>query len=183
MRFLVNQAIETTPKEFVQFWSGQYSYRSGSLYTQNIGKPPTPRRLKKLFEWKNGRKLSAKKTHSIQRNFICRLKDLRRLTGDEEPADLFKKYRSGGAIWRTFFLHCWNPRRFPIFDQHVFRAMRFIKFGRVQELPRSDLERIKIYVEEYCDFFKTFGRPTTRRVDRALWAFGKYLKNYPTAFL
>ena len=43
--------------------------------------------------------------------------------------------RPGGAIWRIFWLHVQHTQHFPIYDQHVHRAMAFL----VEEPARYQL--------------------------------------------
>jgi hypothetical protein len=61
------------------------------------------------------------------------------------------------------------------YDQHVQRAMRFIQAGRIEEIPATDPEKIKVYVDQYVPFHAQFERADSREVDKALWAFGKFL--------
>ena len=41
---------------------------------------------------------------------------------------------NGGVIWNFFWLHCTNPTLFPIFDQHTYRAQKFIAENRLTEI-------------------------------------------------
>jgi len=111
--------------DFIEFWSRQYSYENESLYEDNIGKELTAKRIWDLFLWKNGRPLSDKKAASVKQNFIDDKTDI-----PSERDDLFlSAYLSkpGGAIWRIFWLHCNRPQTYPIYDQHVHRAMAKLK--------------------------------------------------------
>ena len=111
---------------FVQYWSAEYDYATDSdLYTPHIGKQLTPETVRELFLWKNGSKLSVAKQQSVEQNYVGRLQELFDLSMDTPPAEFLKTF-GGGAIWRIFWLHCWQPSRYPIYDQHVHRAMTFI---------------------------------------------------------
>ena len=84
----------------------------------------------------------------------------------------------------TFLLHILNPRVFPIFDQHVERARRFL-MGEGLNASSVSL-RIDDYVQYTLFWFELlsdiginvtgdeYGR--VKHVDEALWAMGKYLK-------
>jgi len=119
LRILIPQ--ESNFFEFVDFWSQQYNYSKESLYDDNIGKELTEERILELFRWKNGSILSQKKLKSVYDNYINDT-----TVFPEHPSDEFTKeqlMKSGGAIWRIFWLHCHYPVRFPIYDQHVHRAI------------------------------------------------------------
>ena len=172
-----NASIE----EFVEFWSNQYNYKNnrfGNLYEQFIKMELSREKLENLFIWKNGGNLSAKKASSIKNNFIEKITEIKLLNKDSSPKELIKKFQNGGAIWRIFFLHCWNQDMFPIYDQHVHRAMKYIKNGKIDEIPKKDEDKIDSYLNEYIQFYKKFQIIDDRKVDKALWTFGKFLKEY-----
>jgi hypothetical protein len=78
--------------------------------------------------------------------------------------------------------------RYPIYDQHVHRAMRFIQTGARDEIPAADAQRINAYLDGYVPFHSLFAALDPRQVDKALWAFGKFLSEnefpvLPTACL
>ncbi|MGB8412392.1 MAG: hypothetical protein WCE23_06155, partial [Candidatus Binatus sp.] len=88
------------------------------------------------------------------------------------PAASVRDFLSG-----AYRLHCCRPE-FPMYDQHVHRAMTFIEEGQRDELGKKpDHRKIEIYLTRYLSFYKEqFVRIEPRRVDKALWAFGKFLK-------
>jgi hypothetical protein len=84
----------------------------------------------------------------------------------------------------TFLLHILNPRAFPIFDQHVERARRFL-MG--QALNASSvglrLDDYALYTLFWFELLSDLGIDVTtveygrvKHVDEALWAMGKHLK-------
>ncbi len=166
---------------FVLFWSQRYQYMQEHVYYENIGQSPTSERVIALFEWKNGTPLSALKLQSVKHNFARRIDELMNIPVEEGAYDFLKRFHSGGAIWRIFWLHCWQPEKFPIYDQHVYRAMAFIKTGRKDEIPTYDPRKIDSYVEKYLPFYSEFKGIPYREVDKALWSFGKFLgeTNFP----
>lgn len=164
-------------KEFVAFWEARYRYPRGELYDDNIGKPLNPQRVRELYLWKNGRRLSAAKEESIKVNFVERIEETNSLPKDMPPGDFLRRFSKGGAIWRIFWLHIWQPGRYPIFDQHVYRAMLVIETGHVEEIPGFGPSKISTYLNEFLPFFEArFGRLDPRRVDRALWTLGRTVK-------
>lgn len=167
----------TSPEDFIAFWAQQYSYAKESLYTKNIGKNLTPIRICKLFEWKNGSELAAHKHRSIKRNYISRLSELKTLPLNTDAEAFLRRFSAGGAIWRIFWLHCWQPTLFPIYDQHVHRAMSFIECGLRQEIPSDDASKVRSYLDRYLPFQRKFNYSDLRAKDQALWVFGKFIKN------
>jgi hypothetical protein len=165
-------------KEFVKYWHGIYRDKNEQLYFKNIGKKLTPVRMRELYFWKNGGPLSALKRKSVEVHYISRLPKIAD-AGKLEAKDWLKQFGHGRAIWDIFFLHVWN-QKFPIFDQHVYRAMKFIQKRELCELPTKESEKTKIYLEEYLPFFQAMETElrssTNRKLDKALWRFGKFLK-------
>lgn len=183
--------------EFVRFWEKRYFegsdrvYTTEKLYTTNINRPHhSVETLTELFKWKFGVFFFALKIRTaLEHNFLSNTDKARELPPDVSAEDfLQKRFPNGGAISRIFWLHCWHPNDFPIYDQHVHRAMVFIRDGRVDELNNyTDDEKIKRYLQCYVPFFKQFavGLPFDpeldgvpgRKADRALVTFGSRLKS------
>lgn len=186
----MNTPDPAAPREFIEFWALRYAPSQDALYTANINcRHHTATTLAELFRWKIGAWLfsnSLKRT--VKPHFLARIQQARELPPDISAADFLDVFQDGGAIYRIFWLHCWHPQRFPIYDQHVHRAMSFIQHGRVEELNEcGDEAKIAKYIDTYIPFFKTF--PLTglafdvnadgvrsRIVDRALFTFGKAIK-------
>ncbi|HEY1660107.1 MAG TPA: hypothetical protein VGG14_17280 [Candidatus Sulfotelmatobacter sp.] len=183
------EAVASEKEPFIEFWAGQYRYELEHLYETNISiKPFTDDAIGNLYEWKNGRKLSEKKKQSVEGNYIAHKEhDLVKRAAEFVPtgspadtANLAKEFLShfskGGAIWRIFWLHCCN-QRFPIYDQHVHRAMVFIEEGRIEELDDFSDEKIELYLTKYLEFHARFPGDQ-RKVDKALVTFGRFLKEW-----
>lgn len=182
----MNTPDSDSPREFIEFWALRYSDRNEGLYTANINRPPTAETLTALFKWKIGAWLFVKRLErTVKPHFLERIEETRALPPDISAADFLSIFPDGGAIYRIFWLHCWHPHRFPIYDQHVHRAMAFIQRGRVEESGvYSDEAKIAKYLDCYIPFFDSFrdmGVPfdsesdgiPTRKVDRALMTFGQ----------
>src|SRR5438128_2250037 len=115
---------EVKPKDFVRFWEQLYSSDyDENFYREYIGQPLTEDLIAKWFKWKNRTPLSAGKTQAIRRYLSPE-----EYIGRDADADTLAAFlnRPGGAIWRIFWLHLQHHRHFPIYDQHVHRAMAFI---------------------------------------------------------
>lgn len=182
MNFIVYKSTRVPPKAFVEFWAAQYTGYDEVVYEENVGRELTEARLLTLFAWKNGRPLSKAKRESVLMNFAARSGELAKTRQDESAADLLHRFREGGAIWRIFWLHCWQPAQFPIYDQHVHRAMCFVQTGKPGEIPASDPKKIDSYLRSYMPFHAQFLGLAPRLVDKGLWAFGRFLgenKGFP----
>ncbi len=172
MHLIVYKPIKVDKRAFVKFWSACYT-ADDKVYEANIGQKLTEKRVLRLFTWKNQRRLSTRKRRSVLKNFLAKRSELDQEQTTEELLARFKK----GSIWRIFWLHCWQPKRFPIYDQHVHRAMRFIEAGVIEEIPKRVPDKIRAYVGQYIPFHAQFNGLPPRDVDKALWAFGRFIKN------
>ncbi len=160
--------------EFVRFWDGLYEGYDEGFYTKNVGQPLTAQLVTEWFKWKNGRDLSRSKAESISRYHLDEERIAADSTAEELKAFLLKP---GGVVWRAFLLHLQHPERFPIYDQHVHRAMAFLQGQERLEISLHGPTKARSYLESYLPFFaglEGFGR---RKVDRALWAFGKFVNS------
>ena len=178
---IILTGTQVTPSEFVDFWEQAYYDPHEPLYTNNINAPRTSEVVEALFRWKLGRLFNSNRVR-IQENFISRLNEVANLPLETTPEDFLSRFSNGGAISRIFWLHCWN-QRFPMYDQNAHRAMTFIEDGTEKELHAySDNEKIEFYLQRYLPFVRQFNGIDGRRVDRALFAFGKFLKEWHPPF-
>ncbi|MDD4239569.1 MAG: hypothetical protein PHT62_13610, partial [Desulfotomaculaceae bacterium] len=87
-----------------------------------------------------------------------------------------------GTIWALFVMHCFYPQTYPLFDQHVYRAYRSIVTLQ-KECPVSTCTAWADYTG-YRNFFLAQVEAVVLpywEVDRALWAFGKHIKQFAWA--
>jgi hypothetical protein len=160
-------------REFVRFWEQLYSGYDEDFYQENIGQPLTEERIAGWFVWKNGTRLSAKKTKAIHR-FLSPEEHIDHAASTKALQEFLN--RPGGAIWRIFWLHLQHPEHFPIYDQHVHRAMAFMLNWPDLEIPDSNPVKVRTYLADYRTFFARFDGCNHRQVDRALWSFGRFLR-------
>ena len=154
---------------FVHHWAPKYKYPYEDKYESNIGKPLTDTSRRQLFEWKNGSVIAKKKLASIEKNYPLRF--------DGRVEDRYLRDGGlGGAIWNIFYAHCLYPERWPIFDQHVCRAMCYMLESELREIPVKDTEKLQVYRDEYVLFYRSFRLFPERQLDKALFMFGKFLK-------
>jgi hypothetical protein len=157
MRFTFSIGFDSADA-FIAHWSSKYDYASEPKYEKNIGHSLTPQSRLDLFEWKNGSVIAAKKLTSIERNYPLAF------NGRVEERYL-QPGRGGGAIWNIFYTHCLYPDKWPIFDQHVCRAMWYMLKGEPREIPAKDSEKLRVYRESYVPFHSSFG-PVPRATAR-----------------
>ena len=176
MRHPILTAAEASKAGFLQFWDSHYTGYDEAFYVQNLGKPLTPERISSWFAWKNGTPLSPLKAKSI-----LRYSELAERIASDVDSRTLREFlsRPGGPIWRIFWLHVQHPSQFPIYDQHVHRAMAYLLGWKDLELPAQNPKKVvTFYLDNYRAFFRDFEQFPARQVDRALWAFGKFLSNY-----
>ena len=174
IRWTVLSISHVQPKDFVQFWEQLYSGYDEDFYKENIGKPLTEELITKWFDWKNGTPLSAAKKLTIRRYLSP--EERIGLDANEDTLAEFLN-RPGGAIWRIFWLHLQHPQHFPIYDQHVHRAMAFMLKWPKLTIPAYNPTKARNYLQFYRPFFDRFEDFKDRQVDRALWSFGRFLKS------
>jgi len=181
VQLIIYEPVEADAKAFIDFWAARYTGYDDDFYYANVGQQLTEARILDLFEWKNGRRLSQEKLDSVLRNFVARRAELDQIRQDESAAALLSRFSEGGPIFRIFWLHCWQPTQFPIYDQHVHRAMRFIQAGVREEIPEKEPDKIEAYLDQYMPFHSQFDGIAYRAVDKALWSFGKFIgaNNFP----
>src|ERR1039457_6849694 len=90
-----------------------------------------------------------KEKNAVSENIIAKLEHLRTLPKDMTPEDFLGKEAKGRMIWRIFLLHIWQHTQYPIFDQHVYRAMIFMKTRTIKELPDDCAAKQQKYITEY----------------------------------
>lgn len=182
--FIYERTPATSKKQFVRFWASRYHNDDG-LYIPNIRGPHSATQLQALFRWKMGDRFFNHHLPRLKKDFFGRYEEsrsvLKRLGGNDnrQVAEHFlNHFKKGGAIYRIFWLHCCDFQRFPIYDQHVHRAMVFIEDGEIEELPKLGPQTVvHHYLNRYLPFWESFHKNDARDVDRALWVFGKCLKN------
>ena len=161
--------------KFIEYWAAQYPMKNESIYQENIRKPLTAERVLALFEWKNSGPMAKQKIASVNNNYIASQPKPPEI--GNRKAEIAFILLPGGVIWRIFWLHCHAPDIYPIFDQHVYRAMRYILLGKVIiDPPKNELDKAAVYIDEYLPFHAAFKYPNEKLLDQALWSFGKHIK-------
>ena len=179
MNLFVLNKIVVKPREFVDFWSGFYDDPLEGYYVPVIGKKRfSDEDLVKLFEWKNGSKLAQKKK-KVLGSMIANLGKINALKASFCLDTFLEEFKFiKGAIWKIFLLHVIQPDKFPIFDQHVYRAYLFISKHQRAEIPNNNKRKEAAYFSEYVSFFNglSVNGISKKKLDEALWAYGKFLK-------
>jgi hypothetical protein len=170
--------------EFINFWSNLYNYSDKeNIYLKNINSNILNNHtLLLLFKWKNGSRLSYPKQKSFDKNILSKIETINILKSNFNLSLFLKEFNNISTIWKIFLLHIINPKMYPIFDQHVFRAMKYIRFSIIEEIPVDNKHKEKVYFDEYVDFFNTLKSElpenfNNKKIDEALWSIGKFLKS------
>lgn len=178
MKLLILSNEVADLKGFVECWSSFYNYSSESYYVPIVGKKRFSKDdLSKLFEWKNGGKLAKKKQKAFD-SIIAKIDRINTLKANFCFDTFLKEFSFvKGMIWKMFLLHVIQPDSYPIFDQHVYRAYLFIAKNQRAEIP-DNKHKQDVYFKEYAPFFNELVSKgvSRKKLDEALWAFGKFLK-------
>jgi hypothetical protein len=176
------------PSFFVSFWMRYYDFGNEETYYSIIKKDQLQANdIERLFQWKNNMGKNRDAMSGGKKTFvekvITRLPVINRLKKDFDIEHYKKSFNDLSAIWGITLLHVVSSGVYPIYDQHVHRAYKFIVEGKPDILVFSNKERYRVYFEEYVPFFNTFKHhvhtQTSKEIDSALWAFGRYLSRFP----
>jgi hypothetical protein len=162
---------KASPDDFVRYWDRAFGNYDEEFYRENVGRLPDENRAYEWFRWKNGKPLSARKMQTVR----ALLAEGSIGPGAEDGVLTSYLARPGGVVWRVFWLHILHPEHFPIYDQHVHRAMACILGWPNREIAAYGPTKARDYVLSYRPFFGRFEGCDRRQADRALWAFGKFL--------
>lgn len=179
-------------EEFISYWELLYSYNpkhedGNNLYYRNIHKQSFKTNdIWDLFIWKNGMTLSGKKSE-IVKDICDRVKFINELkqSSTQRIKEEIQGFINKSGVWQIFLLHIIKPDYYPIFDQHTYRAYQYINSGVIREV--AELKNINdFYFGTYLPFvhekLNDIQSQTERisrisKMDRALFAFGKFLKS------
>ena len=189
MKYLKIISTEVQIKEFISFWSANYktfeSQEMRDRYNDNICfNKFSIGNINKLFIWKNGIEGKiAKNKNKFPIRVIENIATVNLLKNkwEEETFNEVFKPNKYGAIWNSFLMHIINPNKFPIFDQHVYRAFLFLKEKPLNELKGTNKIKFEIYRNEYIPFFNTLKSESgcsVKTIDEAMWAYGKFISTY-----
>ena len=190
---------ETDLTSFIHFWERVYDnlnsnkkYRDNDFYWNNIGIkgnsliPLKEENIEPLFLWKYGKKLFQNEINisTNVKNRINELNEFRKITKlnwnyfeDFYNQVALKCVKTKAPVISLFIVHIAQPFKYPIIDQHVVRAYKYLSAEDKSHVRPE--EYIKLY-KNYIDFFNelsTKSKLSFRNIDKALWAFGKFLKD------
>lgn len=175
---------------FIENWKKFYESdkNKDSIYFENLRliNELTEDSIQKLFEWKNGMRLSPRKQESVDKikkdltNIVLKFEKSGKSEKDlKEIYDYSYKFFKDGYIWNLFFLHILKYDICPIADMYAYRAFNYICNGE-NELPVYNWDT---YIK-YLDFFNEIATKTNRitnekrkEIDEAFWGFGKFLSS------
>ncbi|MCH1612753.1 MAG: hypothetical protein L7S72_05595 [Flavobacteriales bacterium] len=166
-------------QEFISFWSKLYVYDNAVLYERIHNTTLSENDLKDLYKWKNGMKLSQAKEKSLNTKIISKIEIVNNLraASNLDLEYFLKEFKQVSVVWKVFLLHILKPNRFPIYDQHVHRAYRFINNQSSNGIKASMNESVKLkfYFEEYYPFVRESKITNLKKMDEAFFAFGQFI--------
>ena len=168
-----------TLEEFISFWSKLYAYDNAVLYNKIHHKVLSEKDIKDLYQWKNGMKLSQAKENSLDTKIIKKIKIINSLRAIAKiDLDYFlKEFKEVSVVWKVFLLHIISPSIYPIYDQHIHRAYRFMHNEASDGIKASMNEgtKLKFYIEEYYPFVNESKIKNLKKMDEAFFAFGQFI--------
>ena len=172
---------ESDVNRFILFWKKQYNYPKEHLYRNSIGLTEFgEQNLLDLYQWKNGMTLSGNKLKSLNSKIVSKVTIINLLKKTFAESTFQDTFKDVSPIWKIFLRHIIQPENHPIFDQHVYRAYKYMSIGIIAEVPSNAEE---VYHLEYCPFFdavKASCNCKPKEIDEALFAYGKFLSTYPS---
>jgi hypothetical protein len=166
-------------QDFISFWSKLYAYDNAVLYDKIHHKVLSEKDIKDLYQWKNGMKLSQAKEKSLNTKIIKKIDIINSLRATTEiDLDYFlKEFKEVSVVWKMFLLHIISPSMYPIYDQHIHRAYRFMNNEASDGIKASmnEATKLKFYFEEYYPFVKQSKIDDLKKMDEAFFAFGQFI--------
>jgi len=166
-------------QEFISFWSKLYAYDNAVLYNKIHHKVLSEKDIKDLYQWKNGMKLSQAKEKSLKIKILKKINTINSLRATAEiDLDYFlKEFKEVSVVWKVFLLHIISPTMYPIYDQHIHRAYRFMNNEASDGIKASmnEATKLKFYFEEYYPFVKQSKIKDLKKMDEAFFAFGQFI--------
>ena len=166
-------------QEFISFWSRLYAYDNVVLYDKIHHKVLSEKDIKDLYQWKNGMKLSQAKEKSLNTKIISKIDIINslRVTAEIDLDYFLKEFKEVSVVWKVFLLHIISPTMYPIYDQHIHRAYRFMNNEASDGIKASmnEATKLKFYFEEYYPFVKQSKIDDLKKMDEAFFAFGQFI--------
>jgi len=166
-------------QEFISFWSKLYAYDNAGLYDKIHHKVLSEKDIKDLYQWKNGMKLSQAKEKSLNIKILKKINIINslRATAEFDLNYFLKEFKEVSVVWKVFLLHIISPTTYPIYDQHIHRAYRFMNKQASDGIKASMNESVKLkfYFEEYYPFVKESKIKDLKKMDEAFFAFGQFI--------
>ena len=116
-------------------------------------------------------KLSQAKEKSLNTKIISKIDIVNNLraASNFDLEYFLKEFKQVSVVWKVFLLHILKPNRFPIYDQHIHRAYRFINNQSSKGIKASMNESVKLkfYFEEYYPFVRQSKITDLKKMDEA----------------
>ena len=180
MRLTVYQPVPVSQAHFVNFWSDLYHDPRQCAYEELIHQPLTPTTAKKLFCWRSKTGYTRPQHQLIEQEFTSKVYLLKKIPRNTSPEGFLMRFPRGGPMLRTFWLHLWQPDRYPLFDSHIHRGVCHVLAIEHQELSTlGEMGQLHAYLDLYLLLHQSFKNTEARKTDHAFHALGKFLSRYP----
>jgi len=188
MFFPILTPTPVSPSEFIAYWHKQYDFGNEDAYATVLSKDIlTEEDIRLLFLWKNNMGKVEKSMSGKKEVFLAkvnsRLEFLNELKRDFDLGRYISFFGDLSAIWGITLLHVTSSGKYPIYDQHVHRAYRYLTTGDSSEISKYRPTIYRDYQDYYVPFFNSIRIDTPefteKQIDDALWAFGRFLSLYP----
>lgn len=176
---VINQIPNSNKIELMGAW------KTGSLRLDNETSEPvyidsSGSKYKYTNRWKSETPVGYDSWRYISENISKITPQLPIFLNREEKPEILKeleRMKGFGNIWGLFVMHCLYPETYPLYDQHVYRAFKYL-VTEGQDKPNLAPNKWSEYCS-YADFFNkkiSITKADAIILDRALWTFGKSLK-------
>jgi len=127
--------------------------------------------------------------HFKMAQHIGSLKNLKSmiLNGEEEAVEVIRlghgivKRKTGKEIdlysFASKYCHWSNPKRYPMYDQYVEKALEEIRKKNLWDFPENENFKDYANFKKHIDVLKNLLGWDYKKLDEALWIYGRYLKN------
>lgn len=182
MRLPIIQTIPSDDfEQFIDHWSNIYESNLDSSYWEHIKLTNYEEDINALFEWKNGMVLSERKKNTLQKKVLSKLDFIKALKKSDsiQLEDFLNEFKNLSAVWKIFLLHIIKPELYPIYDQHIHRAYNFIhglEYNNISASSFKDKDKLDFYFTSYLKFIEKNRKVNLKRLDEALYTFGKFLR-------
>jgi hypothetical protein len=177
------QKQPATFEVFVEHWAKHFNaYKPTEWLAEGLmfGKGLlSPSDIKSLFSGKEETESFSLFTLKSVSDVVKGYEVVRKLQKQFDEELFQREFGHLSVVGQIVLLQTIQPGKFPLFDAHIFRGYMYMKLQQIQELEDlSKTEQFNAYLEyKTFAFAKLNDKMALRKIDKAFWAFGKFLEN------